>query len=221
MRPATPAAIDPGLPCNRTSNTMRGWSAGDITKAKPSPGAFLGCVHSAVPVLASARECGNSAPAALAVMVRQFQIGLGQNQRRGHSTLPHHVNLRRACGQAEAFQGRRGKSGFGVGHKLVKIRIAGKRDRLADSERPMSAGEPACGFSFAVKLRKRCVRSAIRHGEKRLDQRTNGDLALRMLPSLGHDVAIFVEQKKRKIRIRKLPGQCGRRRLGAEVLRST
>src|SRR6266700_293538 len=67
MRPATPAAIDPGLPCNRTSNTMRGWSAGTITRAKPSPGAFLGCVHSAVPVLASARECGNSAPAALAV----------------------------------------------------------------------------------------------------------------------------------------------------------
>src|SRR6266852_7022547 len=67
MRPATPAAIDPGLPCSRTSRTRRGWSAGAITRAKPSPGAFLGCVHGAVPVLASAGKRGNSAPAALPV----------------------------------------------------------------------------------------------------------------------------------------------------------
>ena len=40
-RPATPAAMNPGRPCTRTSSTARGWSAGDITRAKPSPGAFF------------------------------------------------------------------------------------------------------------------------------------------------------------------------------------
>src|SRR4029077_14455585 len=58
MRPATPAAINPGRPCSLTSRTARGCSAGDITTAKPSPGAFFACVHGAVPVLAMAETCG-------------------------------------------------------------------------------------------------------------------------------------------------------------------
>src|SRR5437763_2147239 len=62
MRPATSAAMYPGRPCNRTSSTPRGWSAGNMTTANPSPGAFFLWVHGAVPVLASADIVGNSAP---------------------------------------------------------------------------------------------------------------------------------------------------------------
>src|SRR5438270_5894628 len=67
MRAATSAAMYPGRPCNRTSSTPRGWSAGNTTTANPSPGAFFLCVHGAVPVLASADIAGNSTPTALAV----------------------------------------------------------------------------------------------------------------------------------------------------------
>src|SRR5258707_13122811 len=67
MRPAKPAAMKPGLPCTLTSNTARGCSAGAITTANPSPGAFFACVHSAVPVLANADSPGLSAATTLPV----------------------------------------------------------------------------------------------------------------------------------------------------------
>src|SRR5947209_10546872 len=67
IRPATPAATDPGLPCTRTSRVSRGCSAGNITSAKPSPGAFFLCVHGPVPVLARAAPPASSGPTALAV----------------------------------------------------------------------------------------------------------------------------------------------------------
>src|SRR5260221_14647963 len=70
MRPATRAAAEPGLPCKRTNSTSRGWSAGTMSSASPSPGAFLGWTHGAVPVFAKARAPCNSVLTAEPVPLR-------------------------------------------------------------------------------------------------------------------------------------------------------
>src|SRR5215471_671555 len=70
MRAATSAANAPGRPWTRASNNTRGWSAGAITTASPSPGAFFVWLHGAVPVLAIAGMSGKSLCTAFDVPLR-------------------------------------------------------------------------------------------------------------------------------------------------------
>lgn len=63
------------------------------------------------------------------------------------------------------------------------------------------------------------MRLAISDSKKRLHQRSDWHIALRVLPALRDDLAVFIQQQVRKIGIAEFAGQHRGRCLGVQVLR--
>jgi hypothetical protein len=105
-----------------------------------------------------------------------------------------------------------------AGDQLMKVRITGEGNGIANLKHPVPSGQPASFLSYAAKTGKLRMRLPVRDREKWFHQGSHRDVMLRAFPTLRDDPAILIQQEVGEIGAGKVTGQYRRSRLCMQVL---